>query len=158
MALGADPSQVSLGDCTYADIMDHIMVAHRREDDSLISFQWPAAQVESLLSRISLDLEAENKPDIRAFEYDYDTGTAYAHVLHECELPYQIRSSLAEYVKILISRRCVAMDDQVGNMLGQVTEFDIRKTLKHERKLYKRLDAAFGRRSSTLPSLVFEVS
>jgi hypothetical protein len=138
--------------------MDRIMAAHRHEDDSMISFHWPAAQVDTLLSRISLDLEAENKPDIRAFEYDYETGTAYAHVMHECEVSYQIRGSLAEYIKVLISRRRAVLRNQFGDMLGQVAEFDVRKALKHEQKLHKGLDMAFGHRHSALPSLVFEVS
>jgi hypothetical protein len=138
--------------------MDHIMAVHRHEDDSLLSFQWPAAQVETLLSRISLDLEAENKPDLRAFEYDYETETGYAHVMHECELSYQIKGSLAEYIKVLISRRRAAMNDQVGLMLGRVIEFDVGKPLKHEQKLHKGLDAAFGHRHSALPSVIFEVS
>lgn len=68
--------------------------------------------------------------------------------MHACEVSYQIRGSLAEYIKVLISRHRAAMNDQVGGMLRQVTEFDGRKTLKHEQKLHKGLDAAFGHRYS----------
>lgn len=136
--------------------MDTIDDMQQRSDDSLLSFQWPAGDITAFLARLSLDSEAINHY-IRAFEYDYQTGTAYINVIDECELPYQIRGSLAEYIKTVLARCRAAPACPASRIkIARIKDF-APHDVKHGDELFKRVDASFGRSAAPLPFFVCEV-
>jgi hypothetical protein len=161
VAADADrPVQVPLDGYTLDEIVEYIVDAYRHGTESILSFHWQSSQVDGLLEQLNAGLFDANQREIRRFEYDHKSETAYLDITHDFgfrrEVEIGLRIFLAKLVDDLAIPVTLATPD-VHCLITSITYSQRRFLVKYEDKICKQADLSFGQ-AGAFPSLVYEVS
>ncbi|KAK3896504.1 hypothetical protein C8A05DRAFT_48452 [Staphylotrichum tortipilum] len=125
--------------------------------ESILSFHWQASEVDELSEQLDARLVELDEPNIRRFEYDYESETVYLDIMGESTLHYQVQRRLRNYINSRIAQLLAMTNDaRIRDLLRSIEELGT-ADIKYESKICKQPDASFGQ-AGTLPSLVCEVS
>jgi len=150
---------ISVDGCTFDQIVEFIVDAHRNGTESILSLRCSADLALGLGERLDGKLTELDQPHIRRFEYDYHSGIAYIDIMGETQLHYQCQKGIEWAIELSFGRFVAAIPDAAVRdyIIKTILNFGTSQIAK-EGKILKQADIALGDIYNKLPSFACEIS